>query len=129
MNLVCAAGLFTTCVALLSFFQTKQFRAFRASLFACLGLWGIAPAMHALWLHGGHPEVRTYFLLDMCMGAVYLVRLTCVLAHPSCTALSAAVQHQCVDHLSPDLQLHTCCAAGSRNLCTARAREVEAWSF
>ena len=61
-------------MTLLSFFQTKQFRAFRATLFACLGLWGIAPAMHALWLHGGHPEVRTYFLLDMCMGAVYLVR-------------------------------------------------------
>lgn len=45
------AGFMTTCVSLLPFFQTRRFRAFRASLFAALGLWGIAPGLHALLLY------------------------------------------------------------------------------
>ena len=66
--------MFTTCVTLLPFFQTKRFRPFRAGLFAGLGLWGIFPATHAIWLHGAAPAVRRFFVLDMLMGAVYLVR-------------------------------------------------------
>jgi predicted membrane channel-forming protein YqfA (hemolysin III family) len=73
------AGAFTTCVTLLPFFQTKRFRPFRAGLFAGLGLWGVFPAAHALWLHGAAPAVRRFFVLDMLMGAVYLVRLPYIL--------------------------------------------------
>ena len=67
------AGFATICVSLLPFFQTARFRAFRASLFAALGLWGIAPGLHALLLHMDEPYVQAAFQLDILMGAVYLV--------------------------------------------------------
>lgn len=68
-------GFFTTCVTLLPFFQTNRFRAFRAGLFAALGLWGIAPSLHGAWLHCSAAPVQAAFLHDLVMGALYLVRL------------------------------------------------------
>ncbi len=68
------AGFATVCVSLLPFFQTRRFRAFRASLFAALGLWGIAPGLHALLLYMDVPHVQRAFQLDLLMGGIYLVR-------------------------------------------------------
>ena len=68
-----AAGFATVCVSLLPFFQTRRFRAFRASLFAALGLWGIAPGLHAFLLYMDVPHVQRAFQLDLLMGAIYLV--------------------------------------------------------
>ena len=60
-------------MSLLQFFQTKRFRAFRASLFAALGLWGIVPGLHTLLLYRHVPDVQQAFLSDLIMGAIYLV--------------------------------------------------------
>ena len=72
-----AAGFATVCVSLLPFFQTRRFRAFRASLFAALGLWGIAPGLHALLLYMDVPHVQRAFQLEVLMGAIYLVSPWC----------------------------------------------------
>ncbi|BDA50104.1 Heptahelical transmembrane protein 4 [Coccomyxa sp. Obi] len=69
----CLMGLLTVCVTLLSFFQTQRFRTFRAALFATLGLWGIAPSVHVLLLHGSEPQVQTAFWHNLTMGAIYLL--------------------------------------------------------
>ena len=44
-------------VSLLSVFQATRFRTFRATLFAALGLWGIAPATHLMLRYGAAPAV------------------------------------------------------------------------
>ena len=64
----------TVTVSLAPVFQNPRFRAFRASLFAALGLWGIAPALHGFLLHSGVTAVRRAFVHDLAMGAIYLVR-------------------------------------------------------
>lgn len=69
-----AAGVVTVTVSLAPVFQNPRFRAFRASLFAALGLWGIAPALHGFLLHSGVAAVRRAFVHDLAMGAIYLVR-------------------------------------------------------
>lgn len=61
-------------VSLAPVFQQPRFRAFRASLFAALGLWGIAPAFHGFLLHRGVEAVQRAFAHDLVMGAIYLVR-------------------------------------------------------
>ena len=48
-------------------------RAFRAAMFAALGLWGVAPYVHAWHLNAGNPFAQKVLHLDAWMGAVYLV--------------------------------------------------------
>ena len=102
------AGMFTTCVTLLPFFQTARFRPFRAGLFAGLGLWGIFPAAHALWLHGAAPAVRRFFGLDMLMGAVYLVRHA--MPGSMCSACPACTCRHMHAVRSYNMQLSMSCA-------------------
>ena len=68
------AGLVTAWVSLAPAFQDVQYRAFRAGLFATLGLWGIVPALHGWLLFGDATPVHRAFIHDVTMGAVYLVR-------------------------------------------------------
>ena len=92
----------TLCVSLLQFFQTNRFRAFRASLFAALGLWGIFPGLHTLLLYRHVPDIQQAFLSDVTMGAIYLVspfpgdRLSCTASQHSwlqpCSVLAVAFQ-------------------------------------
>ena len=56
-------------------FQSVKYRTFRAGLFATLGLWGVVPGLHALILYGRAYQMRSAFILDVCMGLVYLVSL------------------------------------------------------
>lgn len=67
------AGVVTVTVSLAPVFQRPRFRAFRASLFAALGLWGIAPAFHGFLLHRGVEAVQRSFAHDLVMGGIYLV--------------------------------------------------------
>ena len=69
------AGTVTCAVSLMKTFQSVKYRTFRAGLFATLGLWGIVPGLHALILYGSASQMRNAFILDLCMGLVYLVRL------------------------------------------------------
>lgn len=61
-------------VCLLSFFQQVQFRVFRASLFAALGMWGVVPAFHILITSWGKPPVMNAVSHALVMGLIYLVR-------------------------------------------------------
>lgn len=74
----------TVTVSLAPVFQRPRFRAFRASLFAALGLWGIAPAFHGFLLHRGVEAVQRSFAHDLVMGGIYLV-LPHVIRPLSCT--------------------------------------------
>ena len=68
---VTCSGAMTACVALMTFFQAKRFRPFRAGLFVALGLFGAVPASHA-WLVTG-PEIHGALQLNIAMGLTYLV--------------------------------------------------------
>lgn len=85
-----AAGLATLCVTLLSAFQKAEYQAYRALLFVSLGLWGIVPMLHGWALNGGSPEVTRALLLDVVMGAIYIVRAAPRVATP---ASSFALSH------------------------------------
>lgn len=67
-------GSMVSIVCLLSFFQQVQFRVFRASLFAALGMWGVVPAIHILITSWGKPPVMNAVSHAMVMGLIYLVR-------------------------------------------------------
>ena len=70
------AGLATGVVSVHSSFQAKDYRAFRASLFAGLGLTGIAPVLHSWAINYEVRAVHTALWLDFVMGLLYLVRLS-----------------------------------------------------
>ena len=61
-------------MTLLSVFQTKKLRPYRALLFAILGLWGIVPAVHSFVIHRQEMPMRYALTHTISMGAVYLVR-------------------------------------------------------
>lgn len=61
-------------VSLHNSFQTKNYRTFRASLFAGLGLTGIVPIIHGWMLNYDIVAVHRALGLDVIMGVTYLVR-------------------------------------------------------
>ena len=81
-------GTVTAAVSLMKTFQSVKYRTFRAGLFATLGLWGIVPGLHALILYGGAYQMRSAFILDVCMGLVYLV---CPPHAPAMVSLSPSI--------------------------------------
>lgn len=66
-------GVGAVCVSLMPIFQTTEYRAFRAAMFAGLGLWGLVPMAHGIMMYWGQPEVERALLLDLLMGAIYLL--------------------------------------------------------
>ena len=92
-------------------FQAKNYRAFRARLFAGLGLTGIIPVLHSCVINYDIRAVHTALWLDFVMGLLYLVRHTdlcvkgvaqalreqplfvCMLVHQS-SVCSVCVAHQ-----------------------------------
>lgn len=61
------------CVSLMPVFQTTEYRAFRAGMFAGMGLWGLVPMLHGIVIYWGQPEVERALLWDLLMGALYLL--------------------------------------------------------
>jgi adiponectin receptor len=51
--------------------SSPRLRHIRAGLFVSMGLSGIVPALHALWLNWGHPECYLALSLELAMGLVY----------------------------------------------------------
>uniref|UniRef100_A0ACD5ZGS2 Uncharacterized protein n=1 Tax=Avena sativa TaxID=4498 RepID=A0ACD5ZGS2_AVESA len=51
--------------------SSPRLRHIRAGLFVSMGLSGVVPAMHALWLNWGHPECYLALSLELAMGLVY----------------------------------------------------------
>jgi len=54
-------------------FQAKDYRVFRASLFAGLGLTGIVPVIHGWAVNYDIAAVHSALSLDVLMGLIYLV--------------------------------------------------------
>jgi len=67
------AGLATGLVSMHNSFQAKDYRGFRASLFAGLGLTGIVPVLHSWAINYDVRAVHTALWLDFVMGLLYLV--------------------------------------------------------
>ena len=57
----------------MSCFQSAKWRPVRASMFAGLGLWGVAPVIHQCFLNSHVYYVRHAMMLDSIMGFLYLV--------------------------------------------------------
>ncbi|KAG8058274.1 hypothetical protein GUJ93_ZPchr0002g25655 [Zizania palustris] len=53
--------------------SSPRFRRFRAALFLAMGLSGVVPALHALWLNWGHVACYLALALEVVMGLAYAV--------------------------------------------------------
>ncbi|CAN6237329.1 unnamed protein product [Urochloa humidicola] len=53
--------------------SSPRYRRLRASLFLAMGLSGVLPALHALWLNWGHPACYLALGLEVAMGIAYAV--------------------------------------------------------
>ncbi|KAL6629960.1 hypothetical protein ACP70R_029725 [Stipagrostis hirtigluma subsp. patula] len=51
--------------------SSPRFRRLRATLFLAMGLSGVVPALHALWLNWGHPACYLALGLEVVMGLTY----------------------------------------------------------
>ncbi|KAK7281560.1 hypothetical protein RIF29_09662 [Crotalaria pallida] len=51
--------------------SSPRFRAFRAALFFCMGFSGVIPAVHALLLHWGHPNIIVALGYELVMAILY----------------------------------------------------------
>ncbi|PNH08040.1 ADIPOR-like receptor [Tetrabaena socialis] len=71
-----AMGAGAVAMSLIEVFQRTEWRTFRASMFAALGLWGVVPLIHACMVHKGVAAVRDATALDVLMGVLYLVGAT-----------------------------------------------------
>lgn len=69
----CCTGVSVIGVSLPTMFQAREYRVLRALVFVALGLWGIVPVTHMTFLHWNTYAVRKAIVLDLCMGATYLV--------------------------------------------------------
>lgn len=66
-------GAATIAVSLPDRFQQRAYRPLRAGMYASLGMWGVAPVLHAWLLHGHAWQMRWALLYDLAMGAMYLL--------------------------------------------------------
>jgi lysylphosphatidylglycerol synthetase-like protein (DUF2156 family) len=65
-------GVLTLLLSLLDRFQAIEWRAFRATAFACLGLFGVVPYVHALATHSHVSSIWLVASIDAIMAVAYL---------------------------------------------------------
>lgn len=51
--------------------STPRFRTFRASLFLTMGFYGLVPAIHAVVVNWGHPQIFVALGYELAMGVLY----------------------------------------------------------
>ena len=73
LGIVSVCGMATIAITLMPTFQQPHYHAFRAATFSSLGLFGIIPTLHAWSLHRQVHEVNQALILDLWMGAIYLL--------------------------------------------------------
>ncbi|KAL8149750.1 heptahelical transmembrane protein 1-like isoform X1 [Apium graveolens] len=66
-------GIFTVITLLSPIFSTGKFRAFRASLFVGMGLFGIIPAIHAMLMNWHEPSRNIILGYELAMALSYLI--------------------------------------------------------
>ncbi|DBA84229.1 TPA: hypothetical protein ACH3X2_006294 [Trebouxia sp. C0005] len=72
LALITALGIGTMVVSVHNSFQAKDYRVFRASLFAGLGMTGIVPVIHGWAVNYDIAAVHSALSLDVLMGLIYL---------------------------------------------------------
>ncbi|KAM0828130.1 hypothetical protein ACQ4PT_067749 [Festuca glaucescens] len=73
LSVVTLLGVLVVAALLAPARSSPQLRHLRAGLFASLGLLGVVPALHALWLNWGHPECYLALSLVLAMGILNAV--------------------------------------------------------
>uniref|UniRef100_A0A0E0LE49 Uncharacterized protein n=1 Tax=Oryza punctata TaxID=4537 RepID=A0A0E0LE49_ORYPU len=71
LSAITALGLLVVAALLAPARSSPRLRHIRAGLFVSMGLSGVVPALHALWLNWGHPECYLALSLELVMGLVY----------------------------------------------------------
>ncbi|KAI8990984.1 putative hemolysin-III channel protein Izh2 [Mycotypha africana] len=70
LSTVMVLGSITAAVTLMKHFRTPAYRWIRASLFMLLGLFGLIPTFHGIWIYGLNNAMRTISLGHMALMAV-----------------------------------------------------------
>uniref|UniRef100_A0A0D3GJD5 Uncharacterized protein n=1 Tax=Oryza barthii TaxID=65489 RepID=A0A0D3GJD5_9ORYZ len=71
LSAITALGALVVAALLAPARSSPRLRHIRAGLFVSMGLSGVVPALHALWLNWGHPECYLALSLELVMGLVY----------------------------------------------------------
>ncbi|KAL5200262.1 hypothetical protein ABZP36_021465 [Zizania latifolia] len=71
LSAITALGLLVVAALLAPARSSPRLRHLRAGLFVSMGLSGVVPALHALWLNWEHPECYLALSLELVMGLVY----------------------------------------------------------
>ncbi|XP_062227692.1 heptahelical transmembrane protein ADIPOR2-like [Phragmites australis] len=71
LSAITALGLLVVAALLAPARSSPRLRSLRAALFVSMGLSGVVPALHALWLNWGHRECHLALALELVMGLVY----------------------------------------------------------
>lgn len=67
------AGCVVIGMSLPTMFQARHYRGLRAAIFTMLGAWGVVPVTQLLLTNGHVWAIRRAFMLDLLMGAIYVV--------------------------------------------------------
>ncbi|AED92823.1 Heptahelical transmembrane protein 1 [Arabidopsis thaliana] len=70
---ITSMGIFTIITLFTPSLSAPKYRAFRALLFASMGLFGIVPAAHALVVNWGNPQRNVTLVYELLMAVFYLV--------------------------------------------------------
>lgn len=71
LSTITVLGLLTAGFLLVPGLSSPRFRPLRTYLFLAMGLSGVVPALHALWIHGEHRECYVSLGLEVVMGLAY----------------------------------------------------------
>ncbi|XP_052157696.1 heptahelical transmembrane protein ADIPOR2-like [Oryza glaberrima] len=71
LSAITALGALVVAALLAPARSSPRLRHIRARLFVSMGLSGVVPALHALWLNWGHPECYLALSLELVMGLLY----------------------------------------------------------
>ncbi|XP_062232959.1 heptahelical transmembrane protein ADIPOR2-like [Phragmites australis] len=71
LSAITALGLLVVAALLAPARSSPRLRSLRAALFVSMGLSGVVPALHALWINWCHRECHLALALELVMGLVY----------------------------------------------------------
>lgn len=71
LGIITTMGVMTIFASLLPVFQSSEFRVFRATLFFTMGVSGIIPCVHKVYLYQDEPIAYHTLYLEITMGILY----------------------------------------------------------
>lgn len=73
LGLITSMGIGSVCASLVPVFQTAEYRNVRAALFFTMGISGIIPCFHKIFLYQDDPMAYQALYNEMYMGVIYAV--------------------------------------------------------